>query len=164
MGFTHAGDKPYTGTYRNDPKFSDRYAWANSADPDQTAPRSSLIRVYTVCHSVCIVWTHYSMVEPHNSNFRVITTNSLSVRIFKKFTVLMLVRNLRLIESIMVLRPRQGNLRQVFWLLKSHARLCQAWDLNNLKMSLRFPCRGLNTIIDYFSHTFSFPFLQQEMR
>ena len=37
--------------------------------------RSSLIRVYTVCHSVCIVWTHYSMVEPHSSNFRVITTN-----------------------------------------------------------------------------------------
>ena len=36
--------------------------------------RSSLIRVYTVCHSVCIVWTHYSMVEPHSSNFRVITT------------------------------------------------------------------------------------------
>ena len=26
-------------TYRNDPKFSDRYAWANSADPGQTAPR-----------------------------------------------------------------------------------------------------------------------------
>ena len=25
--------------YRNDPKFSDRYAWANSADPDQTAPK-----------------------------------------------------------------------------------------------------------------------------
>ena len=22
--------------YRNDPKFSDSYAWANSADPDQT--------------------------------------------------------------------------------------------------------------------------------
>ena len=38
--------------YRNDPKFSDRYAWANSADPDQTAPRG-------VCLSVCIVWTHY---------------------------------------------------------------------------------------------------------
>ena len=27
--------------YRNDSKFSDRYAWANSADPDQTAPRGS---------------------------------------------------------------------------------------------------------------------------
>ena len=26
-------------------------AYANSADPDQTAPRSSLIWVYTVCHS-----------------------------------------------------------------------------------------------------------------
>ena len=24
--------------YRNDLKFSDRYAWTNSADPDQTAP------------------------------------------------------------------------------------------------------------------------------
>ena len=64
----------------NDPKFLDRYAWANSADPDQTAP----IRVYTVCHSVCIIWTHYSMVEPHSSNFRVITTNILGVRMFRK--------------------------------------------------------------------------------
>ena len=49
--------------------------------------RSSLIRVYTVCHSVCIVQTDYSVVEPHSSNFRVITTNSLGVRIFRKFTV-----------------------------------------------------------------------------
>ena len=24
--------------YRNDPKFLDRLAWANSVDPDQTAP------------------------------------------------------------------------------------------------------------------------------
>ena len=60
--------------YRNYPKFSDRYAWAMSADSDQT-----LIRVYTVCHSVCIVWMHSSMVEPHSSNFRVITTNCLGV-------------------------------------------------------------------------------------
>ena len=73
----------YFTKYRNNPKFSDRYAWANSADPDQTAP----IRVYTVCHSVSIVWTHYSMVEPHSSNFRVITTNILGVRIFRKFMV-----------------------------------------------------------------------------
>ena len=28
--------------YRNDPKFSDRYAWANSADQDQTAPRGAV--------------------------------------------------------------------------------------------------------------------------
>ena len=57
--------------YRNGPKFSDRYAWANSEDPDQTAP--SLITVYIVCHSVCIFWTHTSMAEPHCSNLRIIT-------------------------------------------------------------------------------------------
>ena len=28
--------------YRNDPKFLDRYAWENSADPDQTAPRGAV--------------------------------------------------------------------------------------------------------------------------
>ena len=28
--------------YRNDHKFSDRYAWENSADPDQTAPRGAV--------------------------------------------------------------------------------------------------------------------------
>ena len=46
-----------------------------------------LIRVYIVCHSVCIVWTYYSMEEPHSTNFRVITSNFVGVRIFKKFTV-----------------------------------------------------------------------------
>ena len=53
--------------------------------PGQTV--QTQIRVYTVCHSICIVWTHYSMVEPHSSNFRVITTNVLGVRIFRKFIV-----------------------------------------------------------------------------
>ena len=57
----------------------------------QTQIRLLLIRVYTVCHSVCIVWTHSSMVEPPSSNFRVITTNFWGVRIFRKFTVLPLV-------------------------------------------------------------------------
>ena len=46
---------------------------------------------------------------------------------------------------MMVLRPGQGNLRQVFRLF-----------------SLRFPCRGLNTIIDYFSHTSSFSLFPQQ--
>ena len=42
-------------------KVSDKMAYANSADPDQTAPeRSSLIRVYTVCHS-----TKYFKKELH---------------------------------------------------------------------------------------------------
>ena len=43
-------------------------------------------QVYTVCHSSCIFWPHYSMVEPHSSNFRVITTNFFGVRIFRKFS------------------------------------------------------------------------------
>ena len=29
-------------TYRNDPKFLDRQIWANSVDPDQTAPDQGL--------------------------------------------------------------------------------------------------------------------------
>ena len=28
--------------YHSDPKFSDRYAWPNGADPDQTAPRGAV--------------------------------------------------------------------------------------------------------------------------
>ena len=47
-------------TYHNFPKFSDRQVWAKGVDPDE----SSLIRVYTVCHSICTFWTHYSIVEP----------------------------------------------------------------------------------------------------
>ena len=47
----------------NDPKFSDRQVWANSVG------RSSLIRIDTVC----IFWTHYSIIKPHCSNFRTIT-------------------------------------------------------------------------------------------
>ena len=39
------------------------------------------------CHSICIVWTHYSMAEPLSSSFSVITTNVLGVRIFRKFMV-----------------------------------------------------------------------------
>ena len=53
----------------------------------QTQIRMLLIRVYIVCHFVCIVWTHYGMVEPHSSNFRVIITKFLGVRIFREFTV-----------------------------------------------------------------------------
>ena len=42
--------------YLNDLKFLDRQVWATSVPSYQTAPegRSSLIRVYTICHSFCI--------------------------------------------------------------------------------------------------------------
>ena len=42
-----------------------------------------LIRVYTVCHSVCIFWMHYSMVKPPCSNFRGIKANVLSIQTFR---------------------------------------------------------------------------------
>ena len=70
--------------YHNDSKFSDNLALASSVNPDQTAP---LIKVYTVCCSVCIFWMHYSVVKPLCSNFRVITTNISDVRIFRSFMV-----------------------------------------------------------------------------
>ena len=41
-------------TYRNDPKFSDGHVWTNNVDQDQTANN----QVYTVRHSVCIIWAH----------------------------------------------------------------------------------------------------------
>ena len=54
---------------------------------DQTAPRSSLIRVYTVCNSICSFWMQYSTVKPSCLNFRVITANFSGVLIFRIFTV-----------------------------------------------------------------------------
>ena len=58
----------------NDPKFSDRQAWAQIRLflEDQ---------VYTVYHSVCIFWTHYSMVEPQCLIFRIIIAIFLSPNI-----------------------------------------------------------------------------------
>ena len=39
--------------YHDNPKHLGTNIWANSVEPDQTAPlRSSLIRVYTVCYSI----------------------------------------------------------------------------------------------------------------
>ena len=58
--------------------------------------RSSLIRVYTVCHSICILCTHYTMVKPHSSHFRIITAIFLDVWIFQIFTV-----NLLTVEPVM---------------------------------------------------------------
>ena len=49
---------------------------------------------------------------------------------------------------MMGLRPRQGNPRLVFILFKSYALQASHKRLNNLKTTLRFPCLGLNPIID----------------
>ena len=37
--------------YRNNPKYWDRQAYANSVDPDQTPQNAASDRVCTVCHS-----------------------------------------------------------------------------------------------------------------
>ena len=55
---------------------------------------------------------------------------------------------LELIESMMGLGTRQGNLRLVFRLISLMRGLP--------KMSPKFPRQGLNTIIGYFSHPFYF--------
>ena len=70
-------------SYCNVSKFSDRQVLSK-----QCRSRSdSLIRVYTVCHSICIVWMHFSMKNPYESNFRIITVYFSSVRMFRSFTV-----------------------------------------------------------------------------
>ena len=40
--------------YCNDPKFLDRYAWANSADPDQTAP--TLFAIPSASFGLITLW------------------------------------------------------------------------------------------------------------
>ena len=72
----------FHSVYRHDPKFLDRHVCANNVNPDQT-----LIRVYTVCHSVCNFWMHYPVVKPPCSNFRIIKSNFSGVRIFRIFTL-----------------------------------------------------------------------------
>ena len=48
---------PYlSDNYRNDPKFSDKYAWANSADPDQTAPGSTLFAIPSASFGLITLW------------------------------------------------------------------------------------------------------------
>ena len=45
--------------YRNDPKFLDRQVWANSADPDQTAPTGE-------------VWSGSTLFAIPSASFRLI--------------------------------------------------------------------------------------------
>ena len=53
--------------------------------------RSSLIRVFTVCYSICIFLTKYLQVWPLCLNFRRITEKFSGVRKFRNFTVLTVV-------------------------------------------------------------------------
>ena len=42
LNYPHISSAFAGKSYRNDPKFSERQIWANSADPDQTAPRGAV--------------------------------------------------------------------------------------------------------------------------
>ena len=62
--------------YLNVPRFPDGWVVGTQCRPRSDCSwRSSLIRVYTVCHSICTFWTHYAKVQPPCSNFRTITAN-----------------------------------------------------------------------------------------
>ena len=68
--------------YHYFPKFLDGQAWANSAHPDQTAPRGAVWSGSTL-----FAIPSASFEKLSCSTFRVITTNVLGVRIFREFTV-----------------------------------------------------------------------------
>ena len=58
--------------YCNDTKFSDRQVvWANSEDPDQTAPTAPRGAVFSGS-SLCIIWRYHTIVV-FCLNFRVFT-------------------------------------------------------------------------------------------
>ena len=61
--------------------------WTDSEDQNQTVCRSCLIRVYTVCYSICIFRKHYlmgqyklSICKASSSNIKVLCHLSLVVR------------------------------------------------------------------------------------
>ena len=49
--------------------------------------RSSLIRIYTVCHSLYIYWRHYFIVKSNGFILRTTAVAGLGVPIFRVFTV-----------------------------------------------------------------------------
>ena len=64
--------------YRKDPKFLDRYARPNTADPDQIAPDQGL-------H--CLLFNLHHLEVSFSLNFRVFTVKLVGVRKFRNFTV-----------------------------------------------------------------------------
>ena len=71
----------------NDPKFADRQVWANSVDPDQTAPRLLLEADQDLpCFVILFVSFGCRRITLWSS-FRVTTANFSGVQIFRIFTV-----------------------------------------------------------------------------
>ena len=84
--------------------------------------RSSLIRVFTVCHSVCIFWKYYFMANPYCSNLGLLQ-HFFSVRIFgflQKFN--------KKINSLYHLSDK----------VSSSSRLCNCRSISCCRSSLAF--------------------------
>ena len=102
-----------------------------------------LLRVYTVCHSVCIVWTHYSMVEPRSSNFRVMTTNILDVRIFRKLKVLIQILELSFCDHSNFRQSKYGTV-----LTAKHLK--HGYRYQKLRKAFpQFYCRHFDLVANY---------------
>ena len=50
-----------------------------------------MIRIFTVCFSICIFWRHFFAIMPICLNFRVITAKISDVPKFRSFTVIILL-------------------------------------------------------------------------
>ena len=109
--------------------------WTNM--PRQTV--QTPIRVYTVCHSICIVWTHYTIVEPHSSNVRVITTNILGVQIFRKFTVPLYIKGGYCNDKVLS-KTNQTNMRAQGVHGQSPLSVRNPWTLWSLFMDMVLVC------------------------
>ena len=105
-----------TNTYCNNPKFSDRYAWANSADPDQTAPRGAPRGA---------VWSGSTLFAIPCASFGLITLWQSHI-----------VQSLEWLQQIFRVSEYLGNLRYASWhaLLDWHgSRHIKEWSVNKRK-------------------------------
>ena len=88
--------------YHNVPKFSDRQVWANSADPDQTAPRGA-------------VWSGSTLVAIPSASFGCITLRKRD-----------LVQLLEWLQHIFGVSEYLGNLR--YYTQKKYRKNPKNWD------------------------------------
>ena len=75
--------------------------------------RSCLISVYTVCHPVCIFWTHYFMVKPPCSNFKGWMLSS-ECGLFHENNFLWNTIFIILVHSILICNPTENFYQLIF--------------------------------------------------
>ena len=70
--------------------------------------RSSLIRIYTVCHSFYIFWRHYFIAKLNSFILRTTTVAGLGVPIFRVFTVMVIQKLEIAVTTLPVISQRQA--------------------------------------------------------